>query len=149
MRYLFSFAPKETVSPIFEELASCGSVRITTFWFIAAISRCRNTSDPRFSLYVNLPEKEALEGGCNIRCSGRIPSSTASPAEAEAEVFGILILEDPIKSTSGILNKEGVTGIKLNDYPSAFGELLNNQTGAIKLTTDAVINKSFYEYYSR
>ena len=47
----------------------------------------------------------------------------------------------------GILNKEGVTGIKLNDYPSAFGELLNNQTGAIKLTTDAVINKSKHSAY--
>ncbi len=47
----------------------------------------------------------------------------------------------------GIINKEGIKGIKLNNYPSAFGELLNNQTGTIKLTTDAVLNKSRHSAY--
>ncbi len=42
----------------------------------------------------------------------------------------------------GILNKSGVTGIKLENYPSNFGSLLNNQVSTIQLTTDAVINKS-------
>ena len=39
----------------------------------------------------------------------------------------------------GLLNKNGVTGIKLENYPSSFGSLLNNQTGTIQLTTDAFI----------
>tara|TARA_B100000579_G_C22772798_1_gene824943 strand:- start:90 stop:1406 length:1317 start_codon:yes stop_codon:yes gene_type:complete len=47
----------------------------------------------------------------------------------------------------GILNKSGVTGIKLNNYPTAFGTLLNNQTGTIQLTTDAVLNKSKHSAY--
>ena len=47
----------------------------------------------------------------------------------------------------GIINKEGIKGIKLNNYHSAFGELLNNQTGTIKLTTDAVLNKSRHSAY--
>jgi len=42
----------------------------------------------------------------------------------------------------GILNKSGVTGLKLENYPSEFGSLLNNQVSTIKLTTEAVINKS-------
>ena len=42
----------------------------------------------------------------------------------------------------GTLNKSGVTGLKLNNYPSKFGSLLNNQVGTIQLTTDAVLNLS-------
>ncbi len=42
----------------------------------------------------------------------------------------------------GILNKAGVTGLKLENYPSSFGSLLNNQVSTIQLTTEAVINKS-------
>ena len=47
----------------------------------------------------------------------------------------------------GILNKEGVSGIELKNYPSTFGTLLNNQTGTIQLTTDAVLNKSKHSAY--
>ncbi len=47
----------------------------------------------------------------------------------------------------GILNKEGVSGIELKNYPSTFGALLNNQTGTIQLTTDAVLNKSKHSAY--
>ncbi len=42
----------------------------------------------------------------------------------------------------GILNKSGVTGIRLENYPSDFASLLNNQVGTIQLTTEAVLNKS-------
>jgi alpha-galactosidase len=42
----------------------------------------------------------------------------------------------------GILNKNGVSGLKLENYPSTFGTLLNNQAGVIELTTDAVLKKS-------
>ncbi len=42
----------------------------------------------------------------------------------------------------GILNKSGVKGMKLENYPKNFGSLLNNQVSTIQLTTDAVINKS-------
>ena len=47
----------------------------------------------------------------------------------------------------GILNKKGVSGIALNNYPSTFGALLNNQTGTIQLTTDAVLKKSKHSAY--
>ena len=47
----------------------------------------------------------------------------------------------------GILNKNGVTGLKLDNYPSSFGTLLNNQSGTIQLTTDAVLNKSKHSAY--
>ena len=47
----------------------------------------------------------------------------------------------------GILNKHGVSGIRLENYPSTFGTLLNNQAGTIELTTDAVLNKSKQSAY--
>ena len=47
----------------------------------------------------------------------------------------------------GILNKNGVTGVKLENYPSSFGTLLNNQSGVIELTTEAVLNKSKHSAY--
>ena len=47
----------------------------------------------------------------------------------------------------GILNKSGVTGLKIDNYPKEFGNLLNNQVGVIQLTTDAVINKSKHSAY--
>ena len=47
----------------------------------------------------------------------------------------------------GILNKNGVNGIRLENYPSTFGSLLNNQAGTIELTTDAVLNKSKHSAY--
>jgi len=42
----------------------------------------------------------------------------------------------------GIVNKNGVTGVRLEKYPSSFGLLLNNQTGVIQLTTEAVLSQS-------
>jgi len=47
----------------------------------------------------------------------------------------------------GIVNKNGVEGIKLDNYPSSFGMLLNNQSGTIQLTTEAVLNKSKHSAY--
>ena len=47
----------------------------------------------------------------------------------------------------GTLNKNGVTGIRLDNYPSTFGSLLNNQAGTIELTTDAVLKKSKQSAY--
>tara|TARA_B100000029_G_C17566442_1_gene955209 strand:+ start:634 stop:1962 length:1329 start_codon:yes stop_codon:yes gene_type:complete len=47
----------------------------------------------------------------------------------------------------GILNKSGIKGIKLENYPSSFGSLLNNQVSTIQLTTDAVLNKSKHSAY--
>ena len=45
------------------------------------------------------------------------------------------------------LNKNGVSGVRLENYPSTFGTLLNNQAGTIELTTDAVLNKSKQSAY--
>ena len=47
----------------------------------------------------------------------------------------------------GILNKNGVSGVKLENYPSSFGTLLNNQSGVIELTTEAVLKKSKQSAY--
>ena len=45
------------------------------------------------------------------------------------------------------MNKSGVTGVRLEDYPKDFGSLLNNQSSTIQLTTDAVLNKSKHSAY--
>ena len=47
----------------------------------------------------------------------------------------------------GIINKKGVTGIPLKNYPSSFRALLNNQTGTFQLTTEAVLKKSKHSAY--
>ena len=46
-----------------------------------------------------------------------------------------------------ILDKNGIKGIKLENYPTAFGMLLNNQSGTIQLTTEAILNKSKHKAY--
>ena len=54
---------------------------------------------------------------------------------------------DIVVEVPGIINKKGVTGVALNNYPSSFGALLNNQTGTIQLTTEAVLKKSKHTAY--
>jgi len=54
---------------------------------------------------------------------------------------------DIVVEVPGIINKKGVTGVALNNYPSSFGTLLNNQTGTIQLTTEAVLKKSKHSAY--
>ena len=51
------------------------------------------------------------------------------------------------KGVTAIVNKNGVKGLKLENYPSSFGSLLNNQASTIQLTTDAIINKSKHSVY--
>ena len=46
-----------------------------------------------------------------------------------------------------IINKKGIKGINLKNYPAAFGRLLNNQVGTIEQTTEAVLKKSKYNAY--
>tara|TARA_Y100001970_G_scaffold271172_1_gene366009 strand:+ start:50 stop:307 length:258 start_codon:yes stop_codon:yes gene_type:complete len=46
-----------------------------------------------------------------------------------------------------IIDKNGVQGQKLENYPSNFGSLLNNQASTIQLTTEAVLNKSKHSVY--
>ena len=41
-----------------------------------------------------------------------------------------------------IINKSGIHGKKLENYPESFGSLLNSQVGTIQLTTKAILNKS-------
>ncbi len=47
----------------------------------------------------------------------------------------------------GLVNKNGLNGIKLSNYPVDFGSLLNNQSGTIRLTTEAVLKKSKQSAY--
>ncbi len=42
----------------------------------------------------------------------------------------------------GIVNKEGVCGLKLENYPADFASLLMNQTSVMRLTAEAILEKS-------
>ncbi len=53
-----------------------------------------------------------------------------------------IVVEVPAK-----LNKDGVQGIKLENYPKGFGSLLNLQVGVIELTTEAILKKSKHYAY--
>ena len=55
--------------------------------------------------------------------------------------------KDIVVEIPGILNKSGVTGVRLENYPTDFGSLLNNQSSTIQLTTQAVLNKSKHIAY--
>ena len=50
--------------------------------------------------------------------------------------------DDIIVEVPGIVNKEGVCGLKLENYPSDFASLLMNQTSVIRLTAEAILEKS-------
>ena len=85
-----------------------------------------------------VPIIEAILNDANIEESAvNVPNIDFIP-----QVPNGIVVEVP-----GILNKNGVTGIKLDNYPSSFGTLLNNQSGTIQLTTDAVLNKSKHSAY--
>ena len=49
---------------------------------------------------------------------------------------------DIVVEVPAIINKKGVTGLRLENYPKSFGTLLNSQSGTIQMTTEAVLNKS-------
>ena len=53
-----------------------------------------------------------------------------------------IVVEVPAK-----LDKTGVHGIKLNNYPKGFGNLLNSQVGVIEMTTEAILKKSKHDAY--
>ena len=50
--------------------------------------------------------------------------------------------KDIVVEVPAIINKSGIHGKKLENYPKAFGTLLNSQVGAIQMTTEAVLSKS-------
>ena len=54
---------------------------------------------------------------------------------------------DIVVEVPAIVNKQGVKGIILENYPKTFGSLLNLQTGVIQLTTQAVLEKSKHKAY--
>ena len=55
--------------------------------------------------------------------------------------------KDIVVEVPGILNKSGVTGMRLENYPSDFASLLNNQVGTIQLTSEAVVKESKHIAY--
>ena len=55
--------------------------------------------------------------------------------------------KDIVVEVPGIINKSGISGISFNNYPAAFGSLLNSQSGVIQMTTDAVLNASKHSAY--
>ena len=55
--------------------------------------------------------------------------------------------KDIVVEVPGILNKSGVKGIRLENYPSDFATLLNNQVGTIQLTSEAILKESKHIAY--
>ena len=55
--------------------------------------------------------------------------------------------KDIVVEVPGIINKNGIKGLALNNYPSSFGSILNNQVGTIKLTSEAILSKSKHIAY--
>ena len=55
--------------------------------------------------------------------------------------------KDIVVEVPGIINKSGVTGMRLENYPSDFASLLNNQVGTIQLTSEAVLKESKHIAY--
>ena len=49
---------------------------------------------------------------------------------------------DIVVEVPATINKTGVHGKVLENYPNSFGALLNSQVGTIQLTTNAILNKS-------
>ena len=49
---------------------------------------------------------------------------------------------DIVVEVPAIINKNGIHGKSLANYPKPFGALLNSQVGTIQLTTEAVLNHS-------
>jgi len=54
---------------------------------------------------------------------------------------------DIVVEIPALINKNGIKGLRLENYPSNFGTLLNNQASTIQLTTEAVLKKSKHYVY--
>lgn len=52
------------------------------------------------------------------------------------------IPNDIVVEVPAIVGKKGINGIKLDNYPDNFASILVNQVGTIRLTTEAVLEKS-------
>ena len=52
------------------------------------------------------------------------------------------IPNDIVVEVPAMVNKNGIEGIKLENYPDNFASILVNQVGTIRLTTTAVLEKS-------
>tara|TARA_Y100000590_G_scaffold409756_1_gene502206 strand:+ start:2415 stop:3731 length:1317 start_codon:yes stop_codon:yes gene_type:complete len=50
--------------------------------------------------------------------------------------------DDIVVEVPGKIDKKGVSGIKLENYPNGFASLLGNQVSVLRLTTEAILEKS-------
>ena len=55
--------------------------------------------------------------------------------------------KDIVVEVPALINKKGIKGLKLKNYPQTFGSLLNSQSGTIQMTTQAVLKKSKQSAY--
>ena len=55
--------------------------------------------------------------------------------------------KDIVVEVPAFVDKNGIKGITLENYPKTFGSLLNLQSGVIQLTTQAVLEKSKHKAY--
>jgi len=100
-------------------------------------SKYFNMSDNKMNERI-IPILEAILNNTNIEESAvNVPNNN----------FIDSLPKDIVVEVPGILNKSGVTGVRLEKYPSDFGSLLNNQVGTIQLTTEAVLKKSKHIAY--
>ena len=112
--------------------------RCLTFYDnVSHYSEYFNLSDNKMNERI-VPILEAILNDANLEESAvNIPNNNFIDA----------LPKDIVVEVPGILNKSGVTGVRLENYPSDFGSLLNNQAGTIQLTTEAVLKKSKHSAY--
>ena len=112
--------------------------------------RCLSFYDDE-SLYINFFESKTLKPHERI-----VPIIEAIINDSNLEELAVNIPNnnlisqlpnDIVVEVPAILNKNGVKGIPLIDYPSSFASLLNNQVGTIQLTTEAILKKSKHSAY--
>ena len=78
-----------------------------------------------------IADKNMIEDAVNVPNNGFIDS----------------LPNDIVVEIPAVINKNGVKGQRLENYPSNFGSLLNNQASTIQLTTEAILKKSKHSVY--
>jgi alpha-galactosidase len=106
----------------------------------------RYSTTPRVTVHEKLEKGTSEQGDWNLVSiiSGIIGDTkhTELAVNIPNDGFIDLLPYDHIVEVPAIVDKEGIQGIKLDNYPLAFGGLLQNQVAVTNLTTEAVLNAS-------
>jgi alpha-galactosidase len=134
IQWAYSVADHEAIMEFYDNYKK----RCLTFYDNESLySEYFNMSDNKMNERI-VPILEAIINDTNIEESAvNVPNNN----------FIDSLPKDIVVEVPGILNKSGVTGVRLENYPSDFGSLLSNQAGTIQLTTEAVLKKSKHIAY--